>query len=188
MIGALAAGITGSGGASLSSYESIATGTGTGAQTVTLSSIPSTFKHLQIRMISRSTSASGGTSAFTLRMNGDTGTNYASHYMFGNGSATSAGGVASAANIDMGYIINNGAGASCYTATIVDILDYASTTNYKTVRVFNGSDDNSGTTSFRVRIGSGLWMSTSAINSLAFTLSNNWDTNSTFALYGIKEA
>lgn len=188
MIGALVAGITGLGGASLSSYESIATASGNSTQTVTMSSIPSTFKHLQIRMLSRTNGTGTGTSSFDLRFNSDTGANYADHFLFGNGSATSAGGRASATNLDTGYIIDNGATASCFTATIIDILDYASTSKYKTVRIFNASDTNTASVSFRVRIGSGLWMSTNAINSITFTNSEQWATASTFALYGIKEA
>jgi hypothetical protein len=189
MIGALVAGITGSGGASLSSYESIATTTGNSSnQTITFNSIPSTFKHLQIRMLSRSTDTGTGTASFTIRCNNDTATNYASHWLFGNGSATSAGGVSSASSITAGDIIANGATASCYSATIIDILDYGSTSKYKTIRVFNGSQDNTTGVSFRVRLHSGLWMSTSTITRLDFILSQVWDSNSTFALYGIKEA
>ena len=184
-------GIIASGGAAAaagSSFESSATSNGAGAQTLTMSSIPGTFKHLHIRMLSRTIGTGAGTSSWTMRFNSDTGTNYADHFIFGNGSATSGGARSTVSNIDAGYIIDNGATASCYTATFIDVLDYASTSKYKTVRIFNASDTNTATSSFRVRVGSGLWMSTSAITSISFTSSQSWDTTSTFAIYGIKES
>jgi len=56
-----------------SSFESIATATGSGQTSVTFSSIPSTYKHLQIRIIARDNSGNGGGSgALRLRFNGDT--------------------------------------------------------------------------------------------------------------------
>ena len=191
MIGALVAGITGSGGASLSSYESIATISGTGSSgTITFSSIPSTFKHLQIRGIARDDRALSY-DIIKMQFNSDTGSNYAYHTLTGDGSTASANGGASQTYV---YASNISAGGNTLTNTmgvfIVDILDYASTTKYKTTRGLAGMDQNftsSGTQ--QIRIESGLWMSTSAITSISLiTGSGNFTTSSTFALYGIKEA
>ena len=67
------------------SFESIATATGTGSNsTLTFSSIPQTYKHLQIRVMSRGNAATDQDNLL-IRFNGDTGSNYNSHYVFGTG-------------------------------------------------------------------------------------------------------
>ena len=67
-----------------SSYESIATYNPTSGQSVTFSSIPSTFKSLQVRILY----LTSGADNINYRLNGDTGTNYAVHYLFAAGSET----------------------------------------------------------------------------------------------------
>ena len=181
MIGALVAGITGSGGASLSSYESIATVTGTGSvSTLTFSSIPSGFKHLQIRGMAYD----GAGNELGVRFNSDTSANYNYHNLYGTGSATGAGGLANTNEMNLAV-----AGfSSNYMATfIIDILDFNSTTKNKTCRSIYGFDNNG---SGQIQIRSGLWRSTSAVTSITIfdTGASNYSASTTFALYGIKEA
>jgi hypothetical protein len=187
MIGALVAGITGSGGASLSSYESIATATGTGSSaTITFSSIPSTFKHLQIRYIGRTTNSATERNYY-IRLNSDSGSNYAYHRLYGNGSTTGAEGYATQTEA---YCFSSMPGAlvasNIIGVGITDLLDYGSTSKNKTLRTIHGYDSNGGG---NINISSGLWLSTSAVNTITLTIaSGNWTTESSFALYGIKEA
>lgn len=186
MIGALVAGITGAGGASLSSYESIATATGTGSSgTITFSSIPSTFKHLEIRGLGKSSSAGSTYINVNIRFNGDTGANYAYHYLQADGTSVYASGTASSTSAEyVGQATLNSANAPA--GNLISILDYASTTKNKTLRSFVGNDNN-GTG--RPHLGSGLWISTAAISSISLIIgSGNFTTDTTFALYGIKEA
>lgn len=175
-----------SGGATASaSYESIATATGTGSSgTITFSSIPSTYTHLQLRVHAIATAYSG-TGGY-MRFNSDTGSNYAYHWLAGSGSAASAGGVAT--QTTMQVLLNNVVGLhnTSANAAIIDVLDYASTSKYKTLRDFEGVDING---SGDIVISSGLWQSTSAINSITFYLgSGSFATTTTVALYGIKAA
>jgi hypothetical protein len=161
-----------------SSYESIATVNGTGSSgTITFSSIPSTYTHLQVRGMA----ISADTDAFHLRMNSDTGSNYAWHRIIGNGTGASATGGFNATRIDVAP------GTDTFPrAIIVDIHDYASTTKNKTARVFTGIDQN---TAGNVSLYSGLWMNTAAVNTLTFTLnSGNFNSTTVFSLYGIKGA
>lgn len=182
MIGALVAGITGSGGASLSSYESIATATGTGSSgTITFSSIPSTFKHLQVRIHQITAS---GTNDINMTMNNDSAANYVVHYLYGTGAAASAAGF-TAMNFIKAAGIYDTATTTQANVSIINILDYGSTTKNKTARIFEGVDKNG---SGSVSVDSGLWLSTSAVNRLDFTSSSNYATTTTIALYGIKEA
>lgn len=183
MIGALVAGIAGSGGASLSSYESIATVSLSGVAGTTFSSIPSGFKHLQLRFLGLESNANDT----RLRFNSDTGSNYALHYLRGSGAAASSTGIASTTSI-RGSNAFNGMNATYPSVVIIDILDFASTTKNKTTRHFYGLDMNG---SGEVAVMSGLWMSTSAVTSVTFEINGSGSTfnaGSTIALYGIKEA
>jgi hypothetical protein len=169
---------TGAPPAALSSYESIATVTASGGETsFTFSSIPSTYKSLQIRGIN-----SNASDPVTLmRFNGDTGTNYAWHVLYGNGSAGAASGVSGNAM----YFVYTSSTAGIFGSTVTDIIDYASTSKYKTLRALSGNDRNgAGDMTFY----SGLWQSTSAISSITILpASGNFRQYSTFALYGIKD-
>jgi len=158
-------------------FESIATITGDGSSSsITFSSIPSTYKHLQVRM-----SAINSSGSLYVRANGDTGSNYSRHYLYGNGSAVAAAGAASSNLI---YLNPNGGNTTSPQGGIIDIHNYTSTTQYKTVRGFIGVDMNG---SGSVWLASGAWLSTSAITSLTFAFdANNILTGSKFALYGIK--
>jgi hypothetical protein len=193
MIGALVAGITGSGGASLSSYESIATVTAAGGETsLTFSSIPNTFKHLQIRGVGRNNTANTTADGIRIRMNASSATDYTYHNLIGNGSAVSATGSATGGTSGMFFessVAGGGQTASCFGVIIFDLLDYASTTKYKTARVLSGVDTNAGTTSNSLAVQSSLWIQTTAVSSIVLiSTSGQWAAGSTFALYGIKEA
>jgi len=164
------------------SFESIATvtvGSG-GSSSVTFSSIPSTYTHLQIRAIMKLSTADN----LILRMNSDTGTNYSWHYLFGSGSSASAAAGTSDTSIIGTYDPNV---ANTYAAVVFDILDYANTNKYKTTRLLTGIDTNGGG---NVALYGGLWRNTSAITSLTFSSfgSYNFSQYSHFALYGIKAA
>jgi hypothetical protein len=68
----------------------------------------------------------------------------------------------------------------------MDILDYANTNKYKTVRTLSGYDLNNATYG-ALRSYSGLWMNTNAITSIKFYADGvNLAQYSQFALYGIK--
>lgn len=165
-------------------FDSIATTTvgAGGASSVTFSSIPSGYTHLQVRIIARSTLATTQDNAF-FRFNSDTGSNYAFHYIYGTGSIAAAGASTGAT----GNLLDGEPGASIasgiFATSIVDILDYASTTKLKTSRILNGWDSNGNG---NIALHSGLWQNTAAINSITFYTGSNFAQYSSFALYGIK--
>ena len=176
--------------ASTSSYESIASATGTGSSgTITFSSIPATYASLQIRGITRNTNAATSSNALRLNFNGDdSSSNYAFHTLNGDGSNANAAGTSGFSYIQaVGVVPQNSATANLVGAVIIDIHDYASTTKNKTVRIFGGSDRNAADTTYKVNLASGLWVDTSAISSVSIvSASASWGTQTTFALYGIK--
>lgn len=179
---------------STTAYESIATANGTGSSgVITFSSIPSTYKHLQIRSINRTTTATGDGDPFNIRLNSDTGANYSWHYIQGYVGASSgvvANGGANETSMLSGYSAGANNSDYMFSALITDLLDYQNTNKYKTIRTLQGFDangDGGGNRYYAMRFFSGLWRSTSAITSITITAPNgNWATNSSFALYGIK--
>ncbi len=166
------------------SFESIATATPSGSSTVTFSSIPSTYQHLQIRI--NGILASSGQSIY-VRFNGDsTAGNYKNHGLYGDGSSAGAsgGGPTSSIYAAVGWIL--GSVTTYSNVAIFDIHDYASTTKNKTTRSLNGADNNS--TGGSIELSSGLWMNTNAITSIEVYAGANYNSGTTIALYGIKGA
>ena len=167
-------------------FESIATvsvGSG-GAANVEFTSIPATYTHLQIRILARGTNASASIYQ-KIQFNSDTSSIYADHYLLGDGASASAGASINAAFIGVGSTTGASATASIFGTIIVDVLDYANTHKFKTIRNLEGFDVN-GSGGF-VMLTSGLYRSTSAITSIKLTPSaGNYAQYSSFALYGIR--
>jgi len=179
------------GAAAIVAYESIATvtvGSG-GSSSITFSSIPSTYQHLQIRAIGRTNrSANGDYSLF--QFNSDTSSsNYTTHYLSGNGSTVDSGAYVTSFG---GVLVNRwGAAsdtASSFGALVFDLLDYANTNKYKTARSMGALETN--TSNSQINLQSSVWLSTAAISSITIIpgAGTSWNQYSSFALYGIKAA
>ena len=185
--GVVASGISGNLFAPSGAYDSIATvtvGSG-GASSVSFTSIPATYTHLQVRIMCIPSSSDQP----IMRVgNGsiDTGSNYTRHSLNGNGVSAGAYGQAPTNQFNIyGYSV--GGSTTNPTVAIIDLLDYANTSKYKTTRILSGMDSNG---SGEVDFNSGLWMNTAAVTNIRiFSESgSNWSTTSSFALYGIKGA
>jgi len=179
-------GVIASSGVVASSFESIATSTvgSGGVASVTFSSIPQTFAHLQIRYIGRDNRTSNTLDTILLQFNSST-TSYYTHYLLGNGTTAAANGF-SGSGIEIYRITGPSATSGIFGAGVVDILNYTSTTNNKTTRSLAGADLNG---SGEIVLGSGLWYATpAAISSVKLSPTNAtlFSEFSSFALYGIK--
>jgi hypothetical protein len=164
------------------SFESIAKFTPTSGTNVTFSSIPSTYKHLQLRINYKTSGSAGGN--VLLYFNGDTtAANYAYHRLGGNGATTSAAGAASV-GLAMAFENYTGVGVdTAPTVVITDLIDYASTTKAKTIRSFAGTDANG---SGIVELASSLYTPTTAISSIRVNVGIAYAAGTTMSLYGIK--
>lgn len=164
------------------SYESIATATvSTATSSVTFSSIPSGYTHLQIR----ASIVPAGEDNIVIEFNADNGNNYSAHQIQGDGASATAYAITSSTMYIMGLMQNN---SNAPFRAVYDILDYKDTSKYKTVRGLAGQDGNTASTGYRVGLHSGNWRSTSAITSIKlYTVYGNFiGANSHIALYGIK--
>lgn len=184
MLNTLAGIIASSGGAAAGgSYESISTvtvGAG-GASSISFTSIPSTYQHLQLRIMAR-TNDSAAAADWLIQFNSDGGNNYARHYLRGDGSSASASANATTGAMYAGTIAGNTAGSSIFGVLIIDILDYKDTNKNTTMRSLGGVDSNS--VQGFVGLWSGLWMNTAAVSTI--TLFGTTVQHSQVALYGIK--
>ena len=184
--------------ASPNSYESIATVTiSSDTNTISFSSIPSTYKHLQLRGIVRCNynSSSTGASAYKIQFNGDTGANYSFHALQGNGTSASANATSSINQIlgiaPWGNAGGFGAGV-LLTPIIIDILDYQNTSKAKSVKIMDAFNTNTTSTNQLIALRSGAWYNTAAISSILLdATAGSWSdgpfaANTSFALYGIK--
>lgn len=166
-----------------SDYELISTAFGTGSSgVIDFTSIPSTYKHLQIRFTAKNT-ISGR--QITLTMNGITSISYVGlHSISGNGTAFVSGAqsnqqsvIHSDANAD------SSSAAAVASAGIIEILDYASSSKNTTVRTFYGNL--SDVTLVYLR--EGVLNNTATINQVTINATGgNFTTISRFSLYGIK--
>jgi hypothetical protein len=174
----------GGGGGAAGAFELISTQILTGtASSVTFSSIPGTYKHLQLRVTARS-SSTGNATGLLVRCNGVSGTSYSTHNLYGPGSGLASEGFA---NLDAFYrlsIPDDGLAANAYGGQIIDIMDYSLTTKNKTLRANTGYIA-SGVQN--INLVSGAFNSTNAVTSLSLTpQAGLLKSSSRFSLYGIQ--
>jgi len=157
-------------------YTPIQTITSSGAS-ISFTSIPSTYTDLIIVVNGKSS----GAGQMALRFNSAT-TNYSSTSLNGNGTTAYSQRTTTSSNsfMQLGYYdyydSNQGTG-------IVNVMNYANTTTYKTVLARNNNASTGVGTSV------GLWQSTSTINAIeVFPIGCTWITGTTLTLYGIAAA
>ena len=167
----------------------IASAAATGSSnSLSFSSIPSTFQDLMIVLNARSTNASTTTQAIMF-FNGDvSSSNYSATWIDGNGSSATSGRQSNFAQL---YCVDGMPAASAtsgiFSSTVFHILNYASTSTFKTVLIRQAADLNGSGLS---RLTVGLWRATpAAISSLGINaVSGNYAAGSTLTLYGVRAA
>ena len=188
MFGLIASSISGNLSSNFDSIQTVTVGAG-GQASISFTSIPSIYKHLQVRWIGRITAATTDENLQIQVGNStiDTGANYSLHGVYGIGSGSgSAFGNANTSGANLGRLTGASSTSNMFGAGVIDILDYGDSNKYKTFRSIAGDDQNG---SGLVWFASGNWRSTSAINTIQFNQlygSGNFAQYSSFALYGIK--
>jgi hypothetical protein len=143
---------------------------------VTFSNIPQNYGDLVLVM---NVNQAGGTSSMggSMRLNGDTGSNYSWVVMTGNGSSASSGSGADTEFRDMYFF------ESVIGAHIFQIMDYSATDKHKTLLA------RANVASFLTRASAGRWANTAAVNSISAYpqtgFGRTFASGSTFSLYGI---
>lgn len=150
-----------------------------GASNISITNIPNTYTHLQIRGIART----GSDQAVLVTFNGSSST-YKNHYLEGTGTSVIAGAETNSGIALYGVSVST---ANTFSGFVWDVLDYANTNKNKVLRALNGFDKNG--TGY-IDLDSGLWVDTSAITSITITPTGGttFQQYTQFALYGIKGA
>ena len=174
----------------INSFESIAsTKLSSSTSTVTFTSIPSTFKHLQVRGILRgNASANQQTAAWRLNGAASTG-NYRSHCIISKSNTPVSYETGPTDQTEFYEIPAANQSSNIFGSFIMDILDYTSTNKYKVVKTTYGFDNNNANNSNTISIFSGVWLNTNAVTSIDLinqTSPNQWVAGSEISLYGIK--
>jgi hypothetical protein len=139
----------------------------------------STYKHLQIRLVARGDRAAVSDTV-NLRINADTGSNYAFHLLGANGSSVYSYGEANTNRIPTGDITAATFAANAFGALVIDILDPYSTTKNKTVRSFGGNQG-------QLSLFSGHRRNTESTTSISLiAATNSFVAGSRFSIYGVK--
>jgi len=165
--------------------------TPTGA-TADFTSIPSTYRHLQLRWIAKS-DLNGYTPTISLTYNADSGSSYWATYHIGllawSGSdihSVNAESSGPAASIALGQIPGIlGEEDESFGWGIADI-NYYTISIYKSLLVHSGTNDEVRDNA-RTFLASGRWDSTATINQITISMTAGQDfvTPTTFSLYGI---
>ena len=153
------------------------------ASSVTFSSIPSDYKHLQVRALVQ-TSNGNYNGELNVQFNGVGGTSYSHHALWGNGGSVISDGTTSTDGIERIYVTGSTT-ASVFGAVIIDILDYSSTNKNTTVRSLNGYAGSNG----EIHLTSGMFNNTAAVTSITFdsaSAAQNLQSGSRFSLYGVR--
>jgi hypothetical protein len=169
------------------SYDLLATEILTGSQaSVTFSSLSayaSTYQHLQLRIMASHTGAGGN--AINMQLNGDTGSNYASHGLVGNGSSVSSYGIASNNRVENAVVLRQNLSNTSFGAGVIDILDPFEISKYTTVRALTGH----ASTESIVALTSSVRLNVESLTSLTlFPSANDIGANSRFSLYGLRSS
>ena len=169
-----------------STYTPIATTTiaNNTTNSYTFSSIPTTYTDL-ILIVNGSLYGSPNRTSFVIQLgNGslDTGTNYSSTWVAGNGTTAVSSRYSNGSNLLTGHI------SEAMGTTIVQFMNYANTSTYKTVLARGNSLGQVG--SFDVGAFVSLWRSTSAINTMKIYPNDGsfYTSGTTLTLYGIASA
>ena len=169
-------------------YDALSTVTvgATSVASIEFAGIPNIYKHLQVRYLARTATATtyGGLRLQVGNGTPDTGSNYNTHDFYGDGASPAAQATFPNTNIYAGTVSAASLTANVFGGGVIDILDYANSSKNKTVRALGGTDANG---SGYIYYSSGAWRSLLPVTTLnLFSTSGNFTQYSQFTLYGIR--
>lgn len=152
---------------------------------VTFSSIPNTYAHLELWLSVRTTKTNT-LQDYVFQFNGDTSASYRLGEYWVRGSQTAPSALSVTSNLNYGFAgqgLGDTAGANFFAASLMQINDYASTNKYKTTDSLTGNQNS--TDGFAIWY-SNVWEKTSAINSITiYPTTDSFKTNCYFTLFGV---
>jgi len=160
----------------LTSSASSVTFTGLGSYT--------DYKHLQIRAVWAPTGSSNV--GMRIRLNGDTGSNYFHHQLWGQSSSVSSQGFSNRSYWQISEGVQGvGWDSNVFSPTVIDLLDFSSTSKNTTGKFFLGGLNNV-IGSPHITLSSGGWNNTNALTSIEIFCNGTLAAKSRFSLMGVK--
>ena len=159
------------------------------AASVTFSSIPQTYEHLQLRVSVRSNAAASGWARLYVQLGDgsvDTGSNYSHHSMMGADTTASVNYGGTDAYFDFKQMVDTAGGSpsAAYGNIVLDLLDYVNTNKNTTVAGIFGTGG--GGTYPIAGFGSGMWNSAVAVDTIKLAPSTgSFARGSEFTLFGL---
>ena len=151
-----------------------------GAASIEFTNISQTGKDLLL-LVSGGSTSTASFRVLRLEINSNTGTNYSSRDLQGDGTTAASSSQTSATYIDAGYVTTTGSYANSFGNSAIYFTNYASSASKS---ISSDSVSEANTTTQGQRIVAGLWNQTSAITSIRIFLNaGNWAQHSTASLY-----
>jgi hypothetical protein len=150
-----------------------------------INTLAADYTHLQLRMITRYQNTTNSLQRNSVRLNGDSGSNYSVHTLLGDGSTVTSTAFTSTNRFILEeQLPGNGTTTGIFGAAVIDILDFASTSKNTTMRSLHGAVAGSENA---IALASSAYLSTNAVTSIEITsLNDSWVSGSRFSLFGLK--
>jgi hypothetical protein len=163
---------------------SVTVGSG-GASSIDFTSIPSTYTDLVLKYSLRGSGTAVNQTCY-VQFNNDTGANYSSKYLYGDGSTANS--ASSSSYTFIGSANDGGSTASTFNNGEFYIPNYAGSTQ-KSLSVDIVRENNAASTYATTTLYADLWTGTAAISSFKlYILAGNFVQYSSATLYGIKNS
>ena len=166
---------------------------GASASSWDVTSIPSSYDHLMLKVSARTDATATYGGQVNLTFNGDTGTNYSGTLLWAYQSPPQSTRASGATSMYYSYVTGASQAANTFGSATYWIPNYSNTANYKQV-LWHTVAENASTASneYRVSMTAGLYKeNTDAIDEMkmiGYTGSTDIAEFSTFTLYGVKGA
>ena len=166
-----------------------------GTTTVTFSNIPQGYTDLKVLMSARTAGSNGGRDYAVFRIHGDTTTAFNRKWMYGYDNNVSGSGSNTTETFGSTITLPDSAVTNLFSNNQITFYNYSSN-NYKTI-VSETNATKTASATFMLAFSSTTWQNSAPITSLSFTAVLNGDSasltgtfveNSTFTLYGVKNA
>jgi hypothetical protein len=169
----------------------LASGTGNGSSnTVTINSIPTTYKHLVVRATVRDSRSGSFADTIQMQFNNDSSTNYSRIAMRGINNSTFqtfrvTNQQASGEFAPFELCSAGSTNSLLHSANVSEILNYSSSTMFKTIRTFGGYV--ASATAASSGFAGGTYASTTPITRIDFTNngSSSFSSDTRFDIYGL---
>ena len=164
---------------------------GASASSWDVTSIPSSYDHLLVKVSARSDSSGTYGGEVHVTFNGDTGSNYSGTLLWAYQSPPQSTRASGAAYMNYSYVSGASQAANTFGSATYWIPNYSNTANFKQMISKSAAEDASSTAlDWIVATEAGLWSSTAAVNQITLTAgaADNFVQYSTFTLYGVTGA